>query len=51
MMTIVEREDSIREEIIIIFFFFYETFAFIRKHNSTKHYLQCKTHYATRLTE
>ena len=31
--------------------FFYETFAFITKHNSTKHYLQCKTHYVTILTE
>ena len=50
MITIVEREDSILKE-IIKFFFFYETFAFIRKHNSTKHYLQCKTRYATRLTE
>ena len=43
-------------EIIIIFcfffvFFFFLTFAFITKHNSTKHYLQCKTHYATLLTE
>ena len=30
---------------------FFLTFAFITKHNSTKHFLQCKTHYATLLTE
>ena len=31
--------------------FCFKSFAFITKHNSTKHYLQCKTHYATLLTE
>ena len=29
--------------------FFFETFAFIIKHNSIKHFLQCKAHYATLL--
>ena len=42
------HQSYVRSELII---FFYETFAFITKHNSTKHYLQCKTRYAILLTE
>ena len=33
----------------VTWIFFFETFAFITKHNSIKHFLQCKTHYATLL--
>ena len=46
------HQSYVRSELMI---FFYEdkkhNFYEKKKHNSTKHYLQCKTHYATLLTE
>ena len=36
---------------VVFVLFCFKSFAFITKHNSTKYYLQCKTHYATLLTE
>ena len=50
VVIICGSEHTIRQTINTIYIFL-ETFAFITKLNSTKHYLQCQTHDATLLTE